>query len=57
MEDIIIGMTMLYGYPAVLFRHDGGYAWKYKNEVKDLGNNITRERAIEKFEWNFNKCV
>lgn len=57
MEDIIIGMTMLYGYPAVLFKHDGGYAWKYKNEIKDLGNKITRERAIEMFEWNFNKCV
>lgn len=57
MEDIIIGMTMLDGYPAVLFKHDGGYAWKYKNEVKDLGNKITRERAIEMFEWNFNKCV
>lgn len=57
MEDIIIGMTMLYGYPAVLFKYDNGYAWKYKNEIRDLGNNITKERAIEMFEWNFNKCV
>lgn len=57
MEDIIIGMTILYGYPAVLFKHNNGYAWKYKGEIKDLGNDISRERAIEKFEWNFNKCL
>lgn len=56
MEDVIIGMTILYGYPAVLFKYNNGYAWKYKNEIKDLGN-ISRERAIEKFEWNFNKCI
>lgn len=55
MKDIIIGMTILYGYPAVLFKYDGGYAWKYKNEYYDLGN-ISKERAIEKFEWNFDKC-
>lgn len=53
--DIIVGMTILYGYPAVLFKHENGYAWKYKLEVKDLGD-ITEERAIEMFEWNFNKC-
>lgn len=60
MEDIIIGMTVMHGtcYPAVLFKHDGGYAWKYKNKIKDLGNSITKERAIEIFEWNFgNKCM
>jgi hypothetical protein len=60
MEDIIIGMTVMLGtcYPAVLFRHNGGYAWKYKNEIKDLGNKITKERAIQMFEWNFgNKCM
>ena len=56
-DNIIIGMTILYGHPAVLFKHAGGYAWKYKDEITDLGNNISKERAIEKFEWNFRKCL
>lgn len=56
-NHIIVGMTVLYGNPAVLFKHDGGYAWKYKGEIKNLGN-ISREKAIEKFEFNFgNKCI
>lgn len=56
MNDIIIGMTILYGKPAVLFKHENGFAWKYKGEVKDI-ENVTKERAIEMFEWNFNKCI
>jgi hypothetical protein len=56
MKDIIVGMTILYGKPAVLFRHDTGYAWMYNGEYKDLGN-ISKARAIEMFEWNFNKCL
>lgn len=56
MYDTIIGMTILYGYPAVLFKHENGYAWKYKKEIKDLGS-VDKKRAIEMFEWNFNKCL
>ena len=55
-NHIIVGMTIMYGHPVVLFKHDGGYAWKYKDEIKNLGN-IPRERAIEKFEYNFNKMI
>lgn len=56
LSNIIVGMTILYGHPAVLFKHDNGYAWKYKEETKDLGD-ISKQRAIEMFEWNFNKCL
>jgi|UPI0004B253A7 hypothetical protein len=51
-----MGMAILYGRPAVLFRHENGFAWKYKEEIKDLGV-VTLERAVEIFEWNFNKCI
>lgn len=56
MENIIIGMSILYGKPAVLFKHDKGYAWLYNGEYKNLGK-VSEKRAIEMFEWNFNKCI
>lgn len=55
-SNIIVGMTILYGLPAVLYRYDNGFAWKYKDETKDLGD-VSEQRAIEMFEWNFNKCL
>lgn len=58
-HNTIVGMTVMHGscQPAALFRHEGGYAWKWKDEIKDLGD-ITKERAIQKFEWNFgNRCM
>lgn len=52
LNEVIVKQTVLYGYPAVLFKHNGGYAWSYKDKVKDLGD-ISRERAIRSFDWNF----
>jgi len=51
-KKIIVKMGILYNKPCVLFRYEKGFAWSYNEETKDLGN-VTEERAIQMFDWNF----
>jgi len=63
MNNTIVAVSMLYGHPAVLFKHDKGYAFKYKGEVEDVGTKykfnveVTEEIALKKFKWNFGEKV
>jgi len=51
-QNVIVKLGKLYGEPCVLFRHKNGFAWQYKDEIRNLGD-IGMKRAIQKFDWNF----
>jgi hypothetical protein len=51
-SEVIVKQGVMYGYPCVLFRHNEGFAWSYRQDTKDLGK-ISKEAAIQRFDNNF----